>query len=452
MASERVNPKYREPAPERKPEKVLTIQPGREDDILNQPPVNTSPRPSGIPRADDPAQGQPLDDWMVDAINSGEKLVITDDPALAGTRVDEAGIPAGLPTPIRDSFNSLTASKLEKKELLYKAQLAKDALSMEREYYRTQRQRRAIQITDVPSGRLLYPEDVFISYAPYSVADIEAINNPDTSLYQKYEIMLEGVYTIGMNPLELTFSDFTFIGDTRHLQALGDSFFRYPYVCKSCGRPGVAEFHLSDVTFAMLEVEELPLKVRFHTFPDEIFLFMPHTIGDVMNLIKSDRYWRKMGAEYLVTDEGNQIIDTMAVHACRCVSHPWEVAYFNFLQASENPEDRAILREISRILYHGSDPLTFKCRIPLDKKKQKEMAEVTASIVRDVVSGELSTDTPNPDREVPDWMKVHMDTPAAKAPGGIKVCGAENTVDVLAGDILVPFRRRPLNMDYGILS
>ncbi len=454
MSSERVNRQFKEPPKPREPEKVLTIQPGREDDILN-PVKGEAPKPAGIPKPDDPAHMKPLEDWMADAIHSREPLVVTDDPALAGTRVVDAqvaptGVPANVPAPLQAAFDDLNVTRLEKRELLDQARLTKSSLAVEREYYRNQRQRRAIPVPAVPSGCATYPEGALISYSPYSVADIEAINNPDVPLYQKYEIMLEGIYTLGMSPLELTFSDFTFIGDTRHLQSLGDSSFRYPYVCKSCGRPGIAEFHLSDVSFTTLEDIELPLKVRFHTFPDEIFVFMPHTIGDVMHLIKTDRYWRKMGAEYLVTDEGNQIIDTMAVNACRCVSHPWEVSYFNFLQASENPEDRAIMRELGKALYHGSDPIKFRCRIPLDKTKQKEMAAVTADIVQGVMSGELSTETPNPDTEMPKWMEAHLDAPATKK-GGIKVCGAENTVDVVAGDILIPFRRTPVNLEYGIL-
>lgn len=465
MSKNRVNPKYRETgesAP--KMETVLSLKPGNVDDILNMPSqADAASTPhTGIPRADDPSIMQPIEQWMADAIASGEELVVTDNPDLVGTRTEQKRdvVPSldgtDVPPPIRNAFDDLNATRLEKKELLAKAKFSQDSLQREREFYSQQRQRRAIQVPEVPSGKIMYPETVAISYTPYNVQDIEDINNPDVPLYDKYRIMLEGIYTLGMTPLELTFSDFTFIGDARHLQALGESYFEYPYVCKVCGRPGLHTFHLSDIEFATIKAASLPLNVRFHTFPDEVFLFVPHTIGDVMHLLKTDKYWRTMGEEYLASKSGDKRIDTIAVNACRCISHPWEDAYFKLLQASENPDDRAIMREIGKALYHGSEPIKFKCRIPLDKRKQKEMEQVTATAVNGVMSGEYSMDTPNNPHDMPPWMQAHLDAPAdpsnPQAKTGLKTCGAENTVDVVAGDILIPFRRRPINLEYGILT
>ena len=464
--SNRVNPKYREtgePAP--KVETVLSLKPGSVDDMLNAPTQGNaaSTQHPRIPRVDDPSVMKPIEGWLAEAIASGEELHVTDDPALVGTRTEQKHeiVPAldgnDVPPPIKQAMDDLNATRLEKRELLAKAKFSQDSLHKEREFYSQQRPRRAIQVPDVPSGKIMYPENAAISYTPYNVQDIEDINNPDVPLYDKYRIMLEGIYTLGMTPLELTFSDFTFVGDARHLQALGDSYFEYPYVCKTCGKPGLHTFHLSDVGFATMPATSIPLHVRFHTFPDEVFLFAPHTIGDVMHLLKTDKYWRSMGEEYLSSKPGDRRIDTIAVNACRCISHPWEDAYFKLLQASENPDDRAIMREIGKALYHGSEPLKFSCRIPIDKRKQKEMEQTTAKVVNGIMSGEYSVDTPNNPHEMPPWMQAHIDGPAAnpvegQPKTGLKMCGAENTIDVVAGDIIIPFRRRPINMEYGILT
>lgn len=458
MSARRANPKFREEKKESTPETVLVIQSSVEDPILNSlENKQKQPKEVNIPRPDDPANMKELPSWMADAIASGEELQITDNPELVGTRVPEdPSLRDGLEigdekevSPIQGELNDLNATRLEKKELIARAKFLNASLKEEREYYSQQRKRRAIPVLAVPSNMKVYPEDVYISYSPYSVQDLEDINNNDIPLYNKYLIMLEGIHTIGMSPLELTFSDFTFIADARHLQALGDVYFKYPYVCSTCGRPGTYQFNLSSVEFSSLNCE-VPLHVRFHTFPEEVFLFAPHTIGDVLHLLKTDKYWRKMGEDYLTTEIGKKLIDQMAINACRCLSHPWEDAYFKLLEASENPKDRAIMVEINKALYHDTEPIKFNCCIPLDKNLQKQMSEATSDLVKGVVSGEVSTITPNEEKKsLPPWMQAHV---ANEKGNNIKVCGAPNEIDVLAGDIIIPFHRHTVNMEYGIIS
>ena len=458
--SRRANPNFRkDPREDAKPETVLVIQSSVEDPLLNGPdarePVK-KPNIPMIPRATDPANETPLPDWMGAAIASDAELRLTDDPALVGTLVTEGEGDSPPPSPVQSALDDLDTTRLEKKELLARANYMSASLKEERDFYRQQRARRAILVPELPSNRKLYPEDARVSYAPYTVQDLEDINNNDIPLYQKYLIMLEGIYTVGMTPLELTFADFTFICDTRHIQALEDAIFRYPYICSACGQTGTHQFNLTEVGFAFLK-REMPLHVRFHSFPDEIFVFVPHTIGDVLHLMKSDQYWRKMGEDYVVSEDGKRILDRVAVNACRCISHPWVDAYYKIMQASENPADRNILTEIGRMLYHGSEPIKFKCDIPLDKNLRGKMAETTANLVNGLVSGELSTITPNeesqPSKTIPPWMQVHrQEEEGAEPRTRIKVCGAPNEIDVVAGDIIIPFRRSTINMEYGILG
>lgn len=463
MASRRTSKRSKEINEERKdtsPEPVLMIQSSiGEDDVLN---ANTSPTPpkseteGKLPRPDDPDRMEKLPEWIGDAINSGEDLQVTDDPSMVGKKKSsnerEFLDTSKEVSPLQGELNDLNATRLEKKELLSRAKFLNASLSEERKFYSEQRKRRAIPILELPSNNKLYPEDVRISYSPYSVQDLEDINNNDVPIYQKYLIMLEGIHTIGMSSLELTFSDFTFISDVRHLQAMGEVYFKYPYVCSSCGRAGVYQFTLNEVSFASLK-RDMPIHVRFHTFPDEVFLFAPHTIGDVLHLIKTDKYWRKIGEEYLTSEDGRKMIDLQAINACRCLSHPWEDAYIKMLEASENPEDRRIMKDINEALYHDSEPLRFKCKIPLDRSAREQMSEVTSDLVKGIVSGEISTITPNREtRSVPPWMKAHLDNPSSPEKARLKECGAYNEIDVLAGDIIVPFFRYPVDMEYGIIS
>lgn len=432
-------------------ETVLVFNTDVEDPYIN-PPKDAANSSSSIPRPDDQNVMTEIPDWMAAAIASREPLQVTDDPNLAGTVISNNGISETniITPPLQASLNDLNATRLEKKELLTTANFQRESIKAEREYYGQQRIRRAVEVPEVPSGKRPYPEGVVISYSPYSVQDMEDLNNNDISDYDKYRIQLEGIYTSGMSPLELTFSDFTFICDARHVQALGDVYFKYPYVCRVCGKPGLYSFTLGEVGFASLK-SELPIQVRFHSFPKEIFLFTPHTIGDVMHLMSSGKYWRTLGEDYITSDKGKKMIDRVAVNACRCVSHSWEEAYFKLLEASENPEDRSIMADIGKALYHDVEPIKFECAIPVDKKGQRQAASATSDVVEGLVSGELSTITPNADtKPLPPWMMAHAGSDG-KVSGVKKLCGAVNEIDVLAGDIIIPFRRHPVNLEYGVI-
>lgn len=463
MKGKRTNPEYRgkEADKPKEPETVMVISKDIEDPILNPPKQET--KPFEVPRADDPKHGQPISNWMAEAIaDKDAEFIVVDDKEQSGKKEEPVlEIPVEQPVmeeppvgPIQEALSASDETRFSRKKELERSARNRDLVQQERLYYSQMRRSRAIPIPEVPSEKKPYPSDTIIAYAPYSSQDLEDINNPDIPTYDKYLIILEGIYTAGITPNDLTFADFMFISDVRQLQALGDVTFKYPYVCKTCGRPGTYIFKLSNIAFEGLEAN-LPLKVRFHSFPNEEFLFAPHTIGDVLFLMKTDRYWRKIGSEYLLTKEGDRTLDTLAINASQCVSHNWEDAYIKFLVASENPNDRRIFNQIEDALYHGTKPIKFKCTIPLDKTAQSEMAQMTAKLVNDVASGNVSMTTPNVDVDnLPPWAKVHFpnaDT-GSKERGELKLCGAPNEIDVVVGDVIIPFCSSPGDMEYGILG
>ncbi|MDE7347160.1 MAG: hypothetical protein K2N48_10545, partial [Muribaculaceae bacterium] len=343
MAAHRKNPEHREEGRHSEPETVLTISKNAAivDADLN-PPKKEEPNP--------PIEGgvaEKLPDWMGNAIkNKDVELVLEGSEESDTKEIPLTPPPAPDLNPIQESFAELNAAQLEKKLLFEQRRAQNSLLAQEREKFLARRKSRAIPVHEVPSGRKTYPVDATISYLPYNVQDLEDMNNPEIPLFEKYLIGLEGFQTTNMTPLDLTFNDFLFICDARQLQAMGEDIsFCYPYVCTSCNRPGVISFKLNQVEFNELECS-LPIRVRFHTFPDEEFRFVPHTIGDTITLMKNDVYWRKLGKDYLLDEEGDRIVNEMAINASRCISHPWETAYYMFLEASENPQDRAIFDQI----------------------------------------------------------------------------------------------------------
>lgn len=436
----------------REPEKVLTISNDIVDPLLNPPEEKES----------EFTYQEKVPDWVANAINSNEPLQITNDENLVGKLVDVPLHPEAseITNPVQASMDNLNASRLEKKILFEKGQFQRDSLAIEKEKFLQRRLARAIPVPNLPSKFSPYPEEIRVSYFPYNAQELEDMNNPEIPTYEKYLVALEGIKTEGITPADLTFSDFLYIGDARHLQAMGDNVsFRYPYFCKHCMCPGVFNFKLNKVSFAELEVK-LPLRVRFYSFPDDEFQFLPHTIGDVITLMKTDKYWRKIGEEYITNSDDERIINDMAINASRCISHSWEDAYLKFLEASENPKDRMIFSSIEKALYHGTEPIKFRCIIPTDKKLQSEMAQEAAKLMNGISVGDISTITPNDEskNELPPWMQVHIagennnNNNTAPEKIVIKRCGAENQIDILAGDVIIPFCRNDNDMEYGILG
>lgn len=459
MAAKRKNPKHRDDRPKvHEPETVITIN----RSSIEDPDINPSPEQKS-PVSDLGGQKEKLPDWMINAIeNPDEELIVTDNPDLIGTKVEEensVNIPLSPEkvddlNPVQASTNDLEASRLEKKILFEKGQFQKEAISFERQRYADMRRGRAIPVPEVPSHGKSYPKDTVISYLPYNVQDLEDINNPELPDYEKYLITLEGIKTTNITPLDLTYPDYLFICDTRHLQAMGEDItFRHPYVCSTCKQAGVHKFHLNSVEFDELKID-LPLRVRFHTFPKEEFSFIPHTIGDIITLMKNDKYWRKLGEVYLQTENGNRVVDLASINACRCISHPWDEAYIKFLEASENPKDRRIFYEIDKALYHGTKPIKFRCKIPEDEKTRKVMAMEAAGLINGVAEGDISVDTPNITEDLPPWARVHFPNSGSgdKSSTAKKVCNAINQIDVSDGDIILPFCDHRVDLEYGILN
>lgn len=450
MAAKRKNPEYRQETKKPEQETVLTISKASVEDTELNPPKKEEPV--------EDSSVEKLPDWMGEAIRDKDAELILEGQEEQKLTDIPLTPPATEVNPIKESFEELNAAQAEKKALFEQRKAQNDLLAYERERFLTRRRSRAILVPEVPSKRKTYPVDATIAYLPYNVQDLEDMNNPEIPLFERYLVALDGMQTSGMTPLDLTFNDFLFICDARQLQALGtDVSFRYPYVCTSCNRTGVISFKLNQVEFNELECN-LPIKVRFHSFPDEEFRFIPHTIGDTITLMKNDVYWRRLGQEYLVTDDGDRIVDDMAINASRCISHPWETAYYMFLEASENPQDRAIFDQIDKLLDHGMKPLKFRCIIPTENKQmQNELAIQAAALVNGVASGELSTTTPNdetPENEMPPWVQVHFEGSGNKnmPVEKIKRCGATNQIDVLVGDIIIPFRKHRVDLEYGILG
>jgi hypothetical protein len=385
--------------------------------------------------------------------------------------------------PVKKAMSELETARLEKAEQVSRANVASLQLKKAEDdaFNKKKEDGLLIPVKQVPSLGKIYPDGYEIYYSRHNTRDFEDLNNSDLRRYDQYKILLEGIICRGIKNTDLTFHDFNFISVLRRLESQGAVKFRHPYQCTTCMRRGVHEFTLSDVEFTPLEVN-LPIIVRFHSFPEEIFKFVPYTIGDILRLIENKRYYRiRAGKNFIYTENGDKVIDSIAIFACSCISHQWQDAYDKLMKCGVDPRDREIILSIDRKLLHDIAPITFSCRIPFDLAEANKMKNEAEELVRGVVTGELSTTSPQIDypeefaEEQPDLDEEQEDdvedndeqeSTQKNNTGTVKevplwlqniekqkyVCGAENKIDVSGRDIIIPFRESDDDTEYGILS
>ncbi len=219
-------------------------------------------------------------------------------------------------------------------------------------------------IEELPSQFKPYPENTRIIVDTYSYREIKLFSDSRIPLDKQYEIMLQGIHCDNMNPLSLTYFDFIYIGVLRRLSSLGVQRFRAPYYCPYCENNGTHYFDLSEVGFESIKSPELPINVEFNSIGKQSFT--PLTVGDYVDLYYNNKLYEKKDKEVLKTEDGTEIIDSIAIISKMCISEPFEKAYDLFYNLRDF-EDRALLSEMDELMDHGILPLKFKCNQPIEK-------------------------------------------------------------------------------------
>lgn len=293
-----------------------------------------------------------------------------------------------------------------------------------------------VPIKSLPSNNKVFKSDNTVFYKKYTFADFEA-NLPEMTIQQRFKTMLNGLKCTELKSiLLLPFYDFTAASFIRKIEAQGaDRKYAIPYQCNKCGQIGTFEFTSKNINFETLDLD-LPLKVRLHSYPDIIFEFMPHTIGDAIFLMDEDLYYAKnKEKEYLLDITGSPIIDRKSMLAVCCSNFDFNTSYKYFENISFK-EDYDILMNVALKLRFGIKNIEFDCTLPKPKENseeevQKENAEKLDKI-RDW-KGELPP--------ILQYMKNRE-----------SMCGQHISIDILGGDVLfLPFRESEDPTEFGIL-
>jgi len=196
-----------------------------------------------------------------------------------------------------------------------------------------------VEIKNLPSKKLSYPEATRIYYNPYTLGDLQKINNSNMDAVQLYEYLLQGVRSTGMDKNELTFYDVVYIGWLRKIASLGTPLFQMQAFCPNCDLKNSRTLELKDMDFEDTEVPKMPIRIRIKEV-EVSFKFL--TIRDYLDILKLDK-----------------VKDVIYVFAKHVDNLPFGEAY-NLIYSLVG-DDIEKVEYINKLLYHGLSKIPFKC-------------------------------------------------------------------------------------------
>ena len=192
----------------------------------------------------------------------------------------------------------------------------------------------------IPSKFIPYPKGSKIFYRPYSFGEVKQVSQSKLSTKEKFMRILSGIECEGFDHMDLTVSDFLFLGLLRKISTFGGSKFVLNHQCKKCGTKGTKIMELTDLNTYDLEVEDLPIGAELSNGE---FEFEPLRMGSYLESEKEDK--------------GTDVISLLA--RC-CTNLEYEEAYDKLFN-NTNPEDGEVLSEIDDMLDHGLKPIKIVC-------------------------------------------------------------------------------------------
>lgn len=206
-----------------------------------------------------------------------------------------------------------------------------------------------INLTDIPSKFLPYPEGAIIKYRPYY---FEEIKNHDQSkgftAREEADFVLSGVLT-NFDKYDLTLSDYFYINLLRRMSNIpeGDYDILARYKCKGGNHLSENVFKASTIEIDYLDVPSLPVTVKFTS--GRKYSFKPLTVGGYLKLIEGGLIGKN--------SKNNRVIPSTAM--C-CVNAPFEEVY-EFISKLTDSEDEFLIEYLDLKLYHSLKAMVFKC-------------------------------------------------------------------------------------------
>lgn len=217
-------------------------------------------------------------------------------------------------------------------------QIKKD-IQKEKEPVRESRFIPEIQVKNLPSKFLPYPEGCLISYKPYVFGELIEFNESKLSEVDIIKFISRGI-TTSFPIMDLAYFDYLFISLLRKISSFGSNQFGFSYVCQKCGATNSHKATTEDIEFAELDVPKLPIVAKIGN--SELH-FVPLTVGKYLSLLESKKIDKKISLF------ASEVINMDQADA--------EKIIYNAIG-----EDQSLLNYIDELLYFGIKPMVVTCK------------------------------------------------------------------------------------------
>lgn len=194
--------------------------------------------------------------------------------------------------------------------------------------------RSTIEVKELPSKRLPYPNSMKLYYHPYTYREIDEFNDSSVNVADGLRFILKGIDVKNMDIYDLTLADFLYVALLRKISSLGTSQFQVTIKTDEYVKNVV--FNFDQIEFDDLDIPDLPI---ITTLGGHELHFMPLTVGRYLDLLEKDQ-----------TDE-------RSLMAAQIINHTFCEA--KDLVDNSSCEDIVTLKEIDNYLFHGVRPLTI---------------------------------------------------------------------------------------------
>ena len=217
--------------------------------------------------------------------------------------------------------------------------------------------RATTQVDALPSKFLPYPKGAKVYYRPYTYKDLDDFNDSSLDMAQRLMFILNGVKTVGMEPLDLTLGDFLFIALYRRISSLGTHTFQIKITRDNGAFKTSKAFSFDDIQFDEIKAPALPIVANIGG--NELH-FMPLTIGRFIEVLQKDILPGSKDYE-------------RAIMAAQVINIDYDSAYSIINNAFG--QDLVVLNQVDQFLLHTVMPLdvsyvyngeVVKERVPLD--------------------------------------------------------------------------------------
>lgn len=120
-----------------------------------------------------------------------------------------------------------------------------------------------IEVLQLPSKFLPYPDGTKVFYKPYTFGELEKISGSNLSFSEMSKIIMSGIETHGITKMDLDYQDYLYLAVLRKLSTFSKSNYHISFKCPHCQQQVDCSPELSSIEWSEMEgVPELPLLVN----------------------------------------------------------------------------------------------------------------------------------------------------------------------------------------------